>query len=67
MFEHRKLNNESYDKIANALSTIDWSSINSYHAEDIYNTIIRKINDIIDLYAPKQITKIPAKHVMREP
>ena len=22
---------------------------------------------MIDLYAPKQITKIPAKHVMREP
>ena len=47
MFEHRKLNNESYDKIANALSTIDWSSLNSYNAEDSYNTIIRKINDII--------------------
>ena len=34
MFEHKKLNNESYDKIANALSTIDWSSLNSYNAED---------------------------------
>ena len=45
MFEHRKLNNESYDKIANALLTIDWSSLNSYNAEDSYNTIIRNIND----------------------
>ena len=43
------------------------SSLSSYNAEYRYNTIIRKIHYIIDLYAPNQITKIPAKHVMHEP
>ena len=67
IFEHRKFNNNTYQQICEALSKTDWSSLNSSDAETCYNIIIDKINDVIEYFAPKKITKIPAKHVIREP
>ena len=62
IFEHRKFNNNTYQQICEALSKTDWSSLNSSDAETCYNIIIDKINDAIEYFAPKKITKIPAKH-----
>jgi hypothetical protein len=66
-FEHRKLNDETFQQISNALANIDWSCLNSYNAEDSYNTLIRNINDTVEHFTPKTLIKIPSKHVMREP
>ena len=61
IFEHRKINNNTYQQICEALSKTDWPSLNSSDAETCYNIIIDKINDVIEYFAPKKITKIPVK------
>ena len=67
IFEYRKFNNKTYQQICEDLSKTDSFSLNSSDAELSYNIIIHNINNVIEYFAPKKITKIPAKHVKREP
>jgi len=62
-----KFNNNTYQQICEALSKTVWTSLNSSDAEACYNIIIDNINNVIEYFAPKTITKIPGKHVIREP
>ena len=67
IFEHRKFNNKTYRQICESLSKTDWFNLNSSDAETCYNIIIDKINDAIEYFASKKITKTLAKHVIRQP
>ena len=63
----RKLDDENIAKIKASLWGLNWNDVSTMDANDGYNFIVKKIQDVMDTIAPKKLLTIDPSKIIREP
>ena len=66
-FKYRPINEQIMDRIKNELANTDWNFMHVLSSNDSYKSLVMKINEVIEKYAPEKLITIPSKRIFKDP